>query len=187
MSERPHHALRDETVSASLPSEPHRHVAVAVPPQSNCYFCDASAFHLDIMETDYWRVTLAQEQSYLGRFFVILKRHAEALKDLTPQEAADWQGVVVAMETALQLAFGSVNFNWACMMNFAYKKQPHNPHVHWHVRPRYSRVVEVNGVKFEDPDFGDHYSRDRKVNFDASDETLREIHRRLLSAVAEKP
>ena len=41
------------------------------------------------METDYWRVTLAQEQSYLGRFFAILKRHAEALKDLTPQEAAD--------------------------------------------------------------------------------------------------
>jgi hypothetical protein len=71
------------------------------------------------------------------------------------------------METALQLAFGSVNFNWACMMNFAYKKQPHNSHVHWRVRPRYLRVVEVNGVKFEDPDFGDHYSRDHKVNFGA--------------------
>jgi hypothetical protein len=45
------------------------------------------------------------------------------------------------------------------MMNFAYKKQPHNSHVRWRVRPRYLRVVEVNGVKVEDPDFGDHYLR----------------------------
>ena len=117
MSAPPHRALHDEAVGASLPSEPH--VAVTGSPQSNCYFCDASAFHLNIMETGYWKVTLAQEQSYLGRFFVILTRHSKALKIPTPQEAADWQGVVVAMETALQLAFGSVNFNWACMMNCA--------------------------------------------------------------------
>ncbi len=86
------------------------------------------------------------------------------------------------METALQRAFGSVNFNWACMMNFAHPKPPHGRHVQ-----RHSRAAEVIGVKFEDPDFGDHYSRNRKVNFDASDETLREIHKRSLSAVAEKP
>jgi len=91
--------------------------------------------------------------------------------------------VVVIMETALQNAFGAINFNWACMMNFAYTEQPYNPHVHWHVRPRYNRVVEVGGARFDDPDFGDHYSRDRKKTFDAGDEVLGVICRRIVAAL----
>ena len=148
-----------------------------------CYFCDDSP-HLLIMETDYWKVTLSQEQSYLGRFFAILKRHTSALKDLTPEESADWQRIVVVMETACQRTFGAINFNWACMMNLAYKEQPYNPHVHWHCRPRYSGCVEVDGTRFEDPHFGDHYSRDRQMTLEADNKVLLEIQRRLAAAAA---
>jgi diadenosine tetraphosphate (Ap4A) HIT family hydrolase len=153
------------------------------PPAKYCYFCDATALHLHIMETDHWKVTLSQEQSCLGRFFVILKRHAPSLQVLTAEELTDWQSILVVMETACHRVFGAINFNWACMMNLAYKEQPYNPHAHWHCRPRYSECVEVNGMRFEDPEFGDHYNRDRMMTLDVDSKVLLEILRRLRDAL----
>jgi diadenosine tetraphosphate (Ap4A) HIT family hydrolase len=152
--------------------------------QSQCVMCNSSTFKFKILETDYWKVTLATEQSYLGRFYVILKRHEKSLKNLTIEEVLDWHNIVIIMEKSLQHAFGAINFNWACMMNFAYKEQPPNPHVHWHVRPRYDKVVELNGKIFDDPNFGDHYSRDRNINtFNDGDEIMCIIYSKIVSAL----
>ena len=52
-------------------------------------------------------------------------------------------------------------FNWTCLMNNAYQEPSPNPHVHWHFRPRYKHAVNINGVEFNDSEFGHHYSRER--------------------------
>lgn len=53
------------------------------------------------------------------------------------------------------------------------------PHVHWHVRPRHSKPVEINGERFNDELFGYHYddSLQRKV----SAETLSAIVSKILA------
>lgn len=45
-------------------------------------------------------------------------------------------------------------------MNHAFKSEPFNPHIHWHIYPRYKKSVEVGGVVFKDPLFGKHIDED---------------------------
>jgi len=105
---------------------------------------------------------LADEQSYLGRCLVMLKRHTPSLSDLTEVEIVDFQKIAQELETRLKTVFGSTMFNWTCFMNDAFQEKPYNPHVHWHIKPRYDHDVEIAGTKFTDPDFGKHYDRSRK-------------------------
>lgn len=50
-------------------------------------------------------------------------------------------------------------FNWMYFMNNVYQEENPNPHVHWHVRPRYKNPVLFDGQEFTDPDFGKNYDR----------------------------
>ena len=111
-----------------------------------------------VEESGYWKVHLfSVDQRYLGRCLVTLKRHSPSLADLTPAEWDDLQVVIRAMEDAARRAFGAVNFNWTCHMNYAFKDNPPKPHVHLHFRPRYAEPVEFKGSVFEDELFGGHY------------------------------
>jgi diadenosine tetraphosphate (Ap4A) HIT family hydrolase len=115
-----------------------------------------------LFETDHWNVILINEQSYLGRIIVDLKRKTDALSNLTNEEMIDFLEVVKKFEAVLKKTFNATMFNWTCLMNDAYKDESPKPQVHWHCRPRYNHAVEFNGKTFEDPDFGSHYNRDRK-------------------------
>lgn len=44
-----------------------------------------------IFETKYWNIFLAEDQTYLGRIVVELKRISPSLSDLTTEEFADLQ------------------------------------------------------------------------------------------------
>lgn len=74
----------------------------------------------------------------------------------------DFAELVRKFEFTLKKSFNATMFNWACLMNDAYKNNPPNPHVHFHVRPRYNKKVDFEGAIFEDSDFAHHYNRDRK-------------------------
>jgi diadenosine tetraphosphate (Ap4A) HIT family hydrolase len=115
-----------------------------------------------VYETKYWRILLNDDQAYLGRCFVNLKRHCGDLAELKKEELLDFLEVVKSLETASRKAFGAVMFNWTCLMNHAYKAKIPAPHVHWHFRPRYDRLIKFAGIAFKDPEFGHHYDRDRK-------------------------
>jgi diadenosine tetraphosphate (Ap4A) HIT family hydrolase len=78
------------------------------------------------------------------------------------REWSDFVSIVKKLETLLKKALGASMFNWSCLLNDAYQNNPPNPHVHWHLRPRYNKKVRFNNHWFEDPDFAHHYSRDRK-------------------------
>lgn len=116
-----------------------------------------------IFQTPYWKVVLNPEQSYLGRCVVLLERSCPNLSEVTTEEWVDLHtNVIIALEKALTDAFGATMFNWSCLMNNAYQEENPQPHVHFHIRPRYSDSVFFEGQEFIDPDFGYHYNRERK-------------------------
>ena len=138
-----------------------------------------------IFETEYWRVGLAPEQTYLGYCVVALKRqdglHGDLI-DLTQEEITDFFAVVKRFEAALRKAFDATMFNWSCLMNNAYQLPDPKPHVHWHVKPRYDHPVEFEGESFEDPNFGHHYVREnlnRIVSDELQDKIIAKIQENL--------
>jgi diadenosine tetraphosphate (Ap4A) HIT family hydrolase len=114
-----------------------------------------------VTETKFWRVIQADDQLYLGRCYINLKRHAKSLSDLTKEEWLDFLELIKKLEKAIKKAFGADLFNWTCMMNHAYRNNPPTPHVHWHLRPRYKNPVKILDVLFEDKEFGSRYSHDK--------------------------
>lgn len=125
-----------------------------------------------IFETDYWRVLLAPNQSLLGRCYVNLRRHTGKLSALHPQEIEDWLAVLKRLEISATAAFDATLFNWQCNLNFAYKEQHPDPHIHWHFMPRYGSKRTLFGYMFEDVDFGGLY---KPRNYELPPETLIKI------------
>lgn len=120
-----------------------------------------------IFETVFWRVILAADQAYLGRSFVTLKNHKESLSELSSDEWDDFRILVNRIENGYEKALNSGRpFNWACMMNNAYKEPEPTPHVHWHVRPRHSESISVGSTEYIDPEYAHHYDRSRKAFVD---------------------
>ncbi|HEY9585516.1 MAG TPA: HIT family protein [Candidatus Paceibacterota bacterium] len=129
-----------------------------------------------VFETEYWRVGLAEEQTYLGYCVVALKRQGCGdLAELTREEILDFLDLVRKFEKALRETFHVTMFNWSCLMNNAYQLTPAKPHVHWHVKPRYDHKVELMGEVFQDPNFGHHYILLEDLHRMASDEMQEEI------------
>lgn len=132
-----------------------------------------------LWETSYWRVILSEDQLYLGRAVVVAKSDPRtALSELTPEEWTDLADCVIKpYERCLKTAFGAELSNWTCLMNLAYRETPPTPHVHWHVRGRYSRPVDVAGERFKDEAFGSHYEigRTRTVSPAVMEEIARQI------------
>jgi diadenosine tetraphosphate (Ap4A) HIT family hydrolase len=126
---------------------------------SKCIICDFVTLSPDrIFETKFWVVNLrSDDQAFLGRSTVLLKTHKGDLSELDENEWADFHRIIKRFEKALRSSFKPALFNWSCLMNDAYKDSPPNPHVHWHVRPRYEKSVEFSGQTFYDKDFGHNY------------------------------
>ena len=107
-----------------------------------------------LLESKYWIVFLAPNQSNLGTCVVALKRHHSTLTGLEDEEWQDFIGLIVKMEKALKIAFQATLFNWGCLMNTFYLEDTLDPHLHWHFIPRYNHPVNFAGHIFEDPHFG---------------------------------
>ena len=134
-----------------------------------------------IFSTDYWLVALSKDQSTIGRSYVSLKDHRGSLSELSSEQWSDFIQIVKRVETGWHKAFGAAPINWACMMNFAYQNTPPNPHVHWHVRPRYAQKIALAGINFDDTTFGYHY--DPKFRRELDEVTLQKIVQELQSNV----
>jgi len=116
-----------------------------------------------IYETDFWKVILINDQTYLGRSAIVLKRDCNEMSNLTSEEFSDFHtNVVKTLESAFKKTFNATMFNWTCLMNNAFKSENPKPHVHWHFRPRYRNEVKFAGEIFQDVDFAHHYDRAKK-------------------------
>ena len=126
-----------------------------------------------LFETSYWTVFLNPDQYYLGRSLVVVKRNVGDLAKLSDGEWLDFAKLVKKYESALRKAFGATMFNWSCLMNNAFRNNPPDPHVHWHVRPRYSKPTVLEKMAFEDKEFGNHYAR--RTNREVPEEVFKKI------------
>ena len=127
-------------------------------------YCGCSLFDVpgilrhQVLETRYWLVVLhPNDQNYLGRSVIILKRHVPTLAALSDDEWLDYKQLVGDFATAAAIAFGADHFNWSFNMNHAFREDPPQLHVHGHVRPRYRVPVTFAGLTFEDKEFGNHF------------------------------
>ena len=120
----------------------------------NCEICPILASHNDgkdvqILETAHWRVVLDTDQRFLGKSFITLLVHKEAISDLSSDEWQDLRAVMQRLEASTKRAFSPSHFNWSCLMNNAVVAgQP--THVHWHMHPRYAAPVMFAGETFRD-------------------------------------
>jgi len=142
-----------------------------------CKFLKAPNPKHQILTTDHWSVGVGNNQAYFGRAYVTLRNHKGSLSSLDEDEWRDFEDVVRKLEAAYKAVYRAEPLNWGCFMNHAFRSEPFNPHVHWHIFPRYEVAPELDGVVYDDPLFGTFYddSAERLVD----DETVEKIAARL--------
>ena len=137
----------------------------------NCSWCNL--FEKDkqfqVYESKSWSVFLADEQDYIGRCILILKRHCASLSELTTDECGELFNIVCKVEACLKKVLGATLCNWSCLMNSFYKDSTPNPHLHIHVRPRYDKPIIINGNIYTDNEFGHHYALNKNGKLSAKD------------------
>ena len=102
--------------------------------------------------------------------------HRSSLSELSKEEWDDFRRLVRKLENAYQKALGAGPFNWSCLMNNAYKEKPYNPHVHWHLIPRYEKPVTINDTILIDEEFGHMFAPKKE----------RIVDERIVEEIAEK-
>lgn len=145
--------------------------------------CDACEFlknpnpKTQILVTEHWEVGLGNNHAYFGRAYMTLREHKGSLGSLSKEQWADFEEAVRRLEEAYKTVYGAEPLNWGCFMNHAFRAEPFNPHVHWHIFPRYKNTPVLDGVAYDDPLFGNFY--DDKAERLVSDETAEKIAARL--------
>jgi diadenosine tetraphosphate (Ap4A) HIT family hydrolase len=112
-----------------------------------------------IREYEHWLVLLRPQQPTLGSLVLAAKSDATAFSDLDPAAFTELGGVTADTEHALQAAVGYQRINYLMLMMV-------DPHVHFHVIPRYEGERSAAGFTMEDkgwpkmPDLGTATSPD---------------------------
>ena len=106
-----------------------------------------------IAEYDHWVVLLRPAQPTLGALVLAAKSNATAFGDLPAEAHTELKAATAAIEAALGQAVGYAKINYLMLMMV-------DPHVHFHVIPRYDGARSWNGHEFVDagwpkvPDLG---------------------------------
>lgn len=91
-----------------------------------------------VAETAHWTVQLRPQQVTAGCLVLICKEDATSLGAISAGAGAELPRLAAAIEGALSAAYDAEKFNYLALMMV-------DPHVHFHVIPRYSGPVEVAG------------------------------------------
>lgn len=133
----------------------------------------------------HWKMVLHPDQTVPGAVLVVSLRHVAKISDLTDDEAADFFGVATALERSLENDLTATMVNFSCLRNWSYRHDDPtppwrngapNPHVHWHVAPRYDHGYTVLDEEFTDVEFGDELVwRSRVISWPAQNELVRRL------------
>ena len=96
-----------------------------------------------VAEYHHWVVLLRPEQPTLGSLILAAVGEARALAALSAEAFIELRTVVGEIETMLRSAVGYEKINYLMLMMV-------DPHVHWHVIPRYEGRREAAGVMVSD-------------------------------------
>ncbi|MEI4505642.1 HIT family protein [Sphingopyxis sp. CCNWLW253] len=106
-----------------------------------------------IAEYEHWAVLLRPAQPTLGALVLAAKSNATAFGDLPAEAHAELKVATAAIEAALGQAVGYAKINYLMLMMV-------DPHVHFHVLPRYEGERSGSGLTVADagwpgqPDLG---------------------------------
>ena len=126
---------------------------------ANCPFCEEDLSASRIFEGKYWDVVLNREQRYLGRSFIMLKRHEEDVFKLSPEERQELWDLARRTSDMLTGLYHPDMFNYAILGNTV-------RHLHLHVYPRYKDKRVIHGQPFEDERFGQNFGAYEKKEID---------------------
>jgi diadenosine tetraphosphate (Ap4A) HIT family hydrolase len=96
-----------------------------------------------VREFEHWLVLARPGQVTLGSLVLAAKSDATAYRELPPEAFAEQAVVIAAVETGLAAFCQYERINYLMLMMV-------DPHVHFHVIPRYSEPRQWNGLEFAD-------------------------------------
>lgn len=96
-----------------------------------------------IFESEHWTWSLRPLQPTLGAGVLALKRYAESFSDITEEEGKDLAVIIRVIEGRLKQAYDYDKINYLMLMMV-------DPHVHFHIIPRYSEAIEFEGISLQD-------------------------------------
>ena len=96
-----------------------------------------------VREFGHWLVLARPAQVTLGSLVLAAKGDATAYRDLPPEAFAEQAAVIAAIEMGLAAFCQYERINYLMLMMV-------DPHVHFHVVPRYSGTREWNGLELAD-------------------------------------
>lgn len=99
-----------------------------------------------IKEYEHWVVLLRPAQVTAGSLVLAAKSDATAYGDLSPDAFAEQGRVIADIETMLRAATKFERINYLMLMMV-------DPHVHFHVIPRYEGQRSLAGMSFPDSGF----------------------------------
>ena len=97
-----------------------------------------------VAEYAQWAVLLRPKQATLGALVLACKNEATAFADIGGEAFAELPRAVGDLEAALREAFAYERLNYLMLMMV-------DPHVHFHILPRYSAPRLFEGQSFADP------------------------------------
>jgi len=96
-----------------------------------------------VAEYDHWAVLLRPSQVTLGSLVLVCAEPATAFPDISAGAFAELKRVTNELEAVLASAFSFDRVNYLMLRMV-------DPHVHFHVLPRYETKRRFAGVEFED-------------------------------------
>lgn len=107
---------------------------------------------MDLYRGKYFNVVFGEWcQEFVG--YCILSSDKEALSDLEPEAWEELGKLEKELERVCKKVFGATMFNFACLMNNAYRDDE-KPHVHYHFVPRYKSELKLFNKIYKDKHFG---------------------------------
>lgn len=96
-----------------------------------------------LADYEHWTVLLRPQQVTLGALVLACQEPATRFSDISLQAFTSLAAVVADIEATLGQAFSYDKVNYLMLMMV-------DPHVHFHVLPRYAKAREFGGVTFTD-------------------------------------
>ena len=107
---------------------------------------------MELYKGKYWEVIFVDWcQEFLGD--CIISSPKESLSELKSEEWEELGKIEKELERVCKELFNATMFNFACLMNNAYRDNE-KPHVHFHFIPRYKKEVLIFNKIYVDKHFG---------------------------------
>jgi diadenosine tetraphosphate (Ap4A) HIT family hydrolase len=107
---------------------------------------------MELYKGKYWEVIFVDWcQEFVGQ--CIVSSNKESLSNLANEEWQEIGKIEKELERVCKKLFNATMFNFACLMNNAYKDNE-KPHVHFQFIPRYKNELDLFNKKYVDRHFG---------------------------------